>query len=45
MKVYSDPIVFPFNETRYYRPGENTLTINGDNFKLAASERDIEVGV
>ena len=45
MRVYPNPTVEPFTETRFYRPGENSLTINGHNLNVGASERDIKITV
>lgn len=44
MRVYPNPTVEPFNEARFYRPGE-ALTINGNNLNVGASERDIKITV
>ncbi|VDM73207.1 unnamed protein product, partial [Strongylus vulgaris] len=45
MEVYPNPKVDQFSETRFYRPGDNYLTINGDDLNVGAMERDIKITV
>ncbi|KIH66538.1 plexin cytoplasmic region [Ancylostoma duodenale] len=45
MEVYPNPKVDQFAETRFYRPGDNYLTINGDDLNVGAMERDIKITV
>ncbi|CAI4229576.1 unnamed protein product [Auanema sp. JU1783] len=45
IRVYPNPTVDQISETRFYRPGENSLTINGKDFNLGATERDIRITV
>ncbi|VDK43817.1 unnamed protein product, partial [Cylicostephanus goldi] len=45
MEVYPNPKVNEFTETRFYRPGDNYLTINGEDLNVGAMERDIKITV
>lgn len=45
MEVYPNPKVDQFSETRFYRPGDSYLTINGDDLNVGAMERDIKITV
>ncbi|WKY07930.1 hypothetical protein Q1695_007433 [Nippostrongylus brasiliensis] len=45
LEVYSNPRVDQFAETRFYRPGDNYLTINGEDLNVGAMERDIKITV
>ncbi|KJH51742.1 plexin cytoplasmic region [Dictyocaulus viviparus] len=44
-EVYPNPTVDQFAETRYYRPGDNYLTINGEDLNIGVMERDIKITV
>ena len=43
--IYTNPSVEPFPETRYYRVGDDSLTINGKDLNVAATERDFSVKI
>ncbi|PIO63528.1 IPT/TIG domain protein, partial [Teladorsagia circumcincta] len=45
LEVYSNPKIDQFSETRFYRPGDNYLTINGEDLNVGAMERDIKITV
>ncbi|KAK6025971.1 plexin cytoplasmic region [Ostertagia ostertagi] len=45
LEVYSNPKIDQFAETRFYRPGDNYLTINGEDLNVGAMERDIKITV
>ncbi|PAV71747.1 hypothetical protein WR25_04399 isoform E [Diploscapter pachys] len=43
--IYTNPSVESFPETRYYRAGDDSLTINGKDLNVAATERDFSVKI
>ncbi|UMM30896.1 hypothetical protein L5515_012592 [Caenorhabditis briggsae] len=45
IKIMPPPSFEMLNEPRFVRPGDDFLTLNGNNLNLAASERDIDVKV
>ncbi|CAJ0936168.1 unnamed protein product, partial [Mesorhabditis belari] len=44
-KIYPNPNISKFSQTRFYRPGEDSLSINAIDVKGIAFERDIQITV
>uniref|UniRef100_A0A1I7XJQ6 Sema domain-containing protein n=1 Tax=Heterorhabditis bacteriophora TaxID=37862 RepID=A0A1I7XJQ6_HETBA len=45
MRIFSNPTINQFSETRFYRPGDNYLTINGKSLNQGVMERDFKITV